>query len=76
VFENECSPEFVKSKDVKDQWMGVRVTSQGPGQSVMVLSILCTLIFELPFVDNDKLILFFGLFGLFCDKLILFFVLF
>ncbi|XP_021417245.2 integrin alpha-6 isoform X2 [Oncorhynchus mykiss] len=27
--------EFVKSKDVKDQWMGVRVTSQGPGQSVM-----------------------------------------
>ncbi|XP_070300256.1 integrin alpha-6-like [Salvelinus sp. IW2-2015] len=27
--------EFVKSSDVKDQWMGVRVTSQGPGQSVM-----------------------------------------
>ncbi|CAB1337492.1 unnamed protein product [Coregonus sp. 'balchen'] len=27
--------EFLKSYDVKDQWMGVRVTSQGPGQSVM-----------------------------------------
>uniref|UniRef100_A0A4W5NDG6 Integrin, alpha 6, like n=1 Tax=Hucho hucho TaxID=62062 RepID=A0A4W5NDG6_9TELE len=27
--------EFLENKDVKDQWMGVRVTSQGPGQSVM-----------------------------------------
>uniref|UniRef100_A0A4W6FBV4 Integrin subunit alpha 6 n=1 Tax=Lates calcarifer TaxID=8187 RepID=A0A4W6FBV4_LATCA len=26
---------FLNSKDINDQWMGVRVTSQGPGQNVM-----------------------------------------
>ena len=28
--------EFLNSKDINGQWMGVRVTSQGPGQNVMV----------------------------------------
>ncbi|XP_076005382.1 integrin alpha-6-like [Genypterus blacodes] len=27
--------EFLDSKDINGQWMGVRVTSQGPGQSIM-----------------------------------------
>ncbi|XP_050928466.1 LOW QUALITY PROTEIN: integrin alpha-6 [Lates calcarifer] len=31
-FDNEV---FLNSKDINDQWMGVRVTSQGPGQNVM-----------------------------------------
>ncbi|XP_040904522.1 integrin alpha-6-like [Toxotes jaculatrix] len=29
------SEEFLNSKGINDQWMGVRVTSQGPGQNVM-----------------------------------------
>ncbi|XP_069388255.1 integrin alpha-6-like [Paralichthys olivaceus] len=29
------SEEFLDSKDINGQWMGVRVTSQGPGQNVM-----------------------------------------
>ncbi|XP_034454867.1 integrin alpha-6-like [Hippoglossus hippoglossus] len=29
------SEEFLNSKDINGQWMGVRVTSQGPGQNVM-----------------------------------------
>ncbi|KAI3351532.1 hypothetical protein L3Q82_020388 [Scortum barcoo] len=31
-FHNE---EFRKTKDINDQWMGVRVTSQGPGKNIM-----------------------------------------
>uniref|UniRef100_A0A8D0AIZ4 Integrin alpha-2 domain-containing protein n=1 Tax=Sander lucioperca TaxID=283035 RepID=A0A8D0AIZ4_SANLU len=29
-------PEFLDSKGINNQWMGVRVTSQGPGKNVMV----------------------------------------
>ncbi|KAM4621915.1 integrin alpha-6-like [Polymixia lowei] len=31
-FDND---EFLDSKDINDQWMGVKVTSQGPGKSIM-----------------------------------------
>lgn len=29
-------PEFLESRGINGQWMGVRVTSQGPGKNVMV----------------------------------------
>lgn len=32
--------EFLDSKGIDNQWMGVRVTSQGPGKNVMVSKIL------------------------------------
>ncbi|CAL1612850.1 unnamed protein product [Knipowitschia caucasica] len=40
--EEQCEPlqfdhtEFLNSKGIKGQWMGVRVTSQGPGRNVMI----------------------------------------
>lgn len=33
LFDN---PEFLDSKGINEQWMGVRVTSQGPGRNVMM----------------------------------------
>lgn len=28
--------EFLNSRNINDQWMGVRVSSQGPGQNILV----------------------------------------
>lgn len=35
-FNFQIFPEFLDSNGINGQWMGVRVTSQGPGKNVMV----------------------------------------